>query len=151
MLLIGDIAADSAVVLDGRPDTDMDGGEHCPFRNHCRTSRYSTPKRMNSEVLVMAESRAAASRIAITRIPVGIWSRYVSPLPIELSLITLPKAVAIAICAEGSAGTDAVVGLSRISSIEGNWETAAGKPQTPRSLPAQLCHPGAALRTRSFL
>ena len=33
-MLIRDIAADLAVVFDGRPDADVDGGEHCPFRNH---------------------------------------------------------------------------------------------------------------------
>jgi hypothetical protein len=33
-MLIGDIAADLAVVFDGRPDADVDGCEHCPFRNH---------------------------------------------------------------------------------------------------------------------
>jgi hypothetical protein len=69
----------------------------------------------------MAVSRAAASRIAITRISVGIRSRYVSPLPTELSLMTLPRAVATAICAEGSVGSGAVVGFRRISSIDGNW------------------------------
>src|ERR1700722_9589402 len=74
-MLIRDIAADLAVVFDGRPDADVDGGEHCPFGNHRRTSRYSTPKRTNSGVWVMAESRAAASRMAITRISVGIRSR----------------------------------------------------------------------------
>ena len=52
----------------------------------------------------MAVSRAAASRMAITRISVGIRSRYVSPLPTELSLNTLPRAVAMAICADGSVG-----------------------------------------------
>ena len=68
---------------------------------------------------MIAVSRAAASRMAITRISVGIRSRYVSPLPTELSLNTLPRAVAIAICADGSVGTVAVAGLSRISSIDG--------------------------------
>ena len=67
----------------------------------------------------MAVSRAAASRMAITRISVGIRSRYVSPLPTELSLKTLPRAVAMAICAEGSVGSGAVVGFRRISSIDG--------------------------------
>jgi hypothetical protein len=33
-MLIGDIATDLAVVFDGRPDTDVDGCEHCAFRNH---------------------------------------------------------------------------------------------------------------------
>ena len=33
-MLIRDIAADLAVVFDGRPDADVDGGEHCSFRNH---------------------------------------------------------------------------------------------------------------------
>jgi len=67
----------------------------------------------------MAVSRAAASRIAITRISVGIRSRYAIPLPTEVSLKTLPRAVAMAICAEGSMGSDAVVGFRRISSTEG--------------------------------
>src|SRR5580700_12139210 len=120
-VLIGNIAADLAVVFDGRPDADVDGGEHCTFGNHRMTSRYSTPKRTNSGVWVMAVSRAAASRMAITRISVGIRSRYARPLPIELSLNTLPRAVAMAICAEGSVGTRAVAGLSRISSIDGSW------------------------------
>ena len=79
------------------------------------------PKRTNSGVWVMARSRAAASRMAITRISVGIRSRYFSPLPIELSLITRPSAVAMAICADGSVGSGAVSGLRRISSIDGNW------------------------------
>jgi hypothetical protein len=33
-MLIGDITADFSVVLDGRPDADVDGGEHCLLRNH---------------------------------------------------------------------------------------------------------------------
>ena len=33
-MLVGDIAADLAVVFDGRPDADVDGGEHCAFGNH---------------------------------------------------------------------------------------------------------------------
>ena len=33
-VLIGDVAADLAVVFDGRPDADVDGGEHCAFCNH---------------------------------------------------------------------------------------------------------------------
>jgi hypothetical protein len=52
----------------------------------------------------MAVSRAAASRMAIARISVGIRPRQVSALPTELSLITLPRAVAIAIGAEGFHG-----------------------------------------------
>jgi hypothetical protein len=52
----------------------------------------------------MAVSRAAASRIAITRISVGIRLRYAIPLPTEVSLKALPRAVAMAICAEGSVG-----------------------------------------------
>jgi hypothetical protein len=73
------------------------------------------------------ESRAAASRIAITRISVGILSRYAIPLPTEVSLKTLPRAVAMAICAEGSVGSGAVVGFRRISSIEGNWRNSRMK------------------------
>jgi len=48
----------------------------------------------------------------------------VIPLPTELSLKTLPSAVAIAICAEGSVGSGAVVGFRRISSIDGNWRNS---------------------------
>ncbi|MGO8745087.1 MAG: hypothetical protein ACLQNE_03770 [Thermoguttaceae bacterium] len=33
-VLIGNIAADLAVVFDGRPYADVDGGEHCAFGNH---------------------------------------------------------------------------------------------------------------------
>jgi len=58
----------------------------------------------------MAVSRAAASRTAITRISVGMRSRYLSPLAIELSVMTRPSAVAIAICAEVSVGSGAVSG-----------------------------------------
>jgi hypothetical protein len=87
-------------------------------------SRHSTPKRTNSGVWVMAVSRAAASRIAITRISVGIRSRYAIALPTEVSLMALPRAVAMAICAEGSVGSGAAVGFRRISSIEGNWRNS---------------------------
>src|ERR1700752_1432049 len=118
-VLVGHFPAHLAVVFYGGPDADMNSGKHRFLRNHWMTSRYSTPKRTNSGVWVMAVSRAAASRMAITRISVGIRSRYVSPLATELSLNTLPRAVAIAICAEGSVGTRAVAGLSRISSIDG--------------------------------
>jgi hypothetical protein len=38
--LIRDIAADLAIVFDGRPDADVDGREHSAFGNHCNTSRY---------------------------------------------------------------------------------------------------------------
>ena len=38
-MLIRDIAANLAVVFDGRPDADVDGGEHCLFCNHRMTSR----------------------------------------------------------------------------------------------------------------
>ena len=119
-MLVCNVAANLAVVFDGCPDTDVDGREHCSFSDHCTTSLCSTPKRMNSGVWVMAVSRAAASRIAMTRISVGIRSRYLSPLATELSVMARPSAVAIAICAEVSAGSDAVSGLSRISSIDGN-------------------------------
>jgi hypothetical protein len=33
-MLAGDIAADFAIVLDRRPDADMDHGKHGPFGNH---------------------------------------------------------------------------------------------------------------------
>jgi hypothetical protein len=33
-MLVGDIAADFAVVFDGRPDADVDGRDHCTFGNH---------------------------------------------------------------------------------------------------------------------
>jgi hypothetical protein len=33
-MLTGDIAADLAVVFDGRPDADVDGREHGAFVNH---------------------------------------------------------------------------------------------------------------------
>jgi carboxymethylenebutenolidase len=33
-MLVGNVAADLAVVFDGRPNADMDGGEHCTFGNH---------------------------------------------------------------------------------------------------------------------
>jgi hypothetical protein len=33
-VLVCNIAADLAVVFDGCPDADMDGREHCAFRNH---------------------------------------------------------------------------------------------------------------------
>jgi hypothetical protein len=33
-MLVGNVAADLAVVFDGRPDADVDGGEHCAFGNH---------------------------------------------------------------------------------------------------------------------
>jgi hypothetical protein len=33
-MLVGDVAADFAVVFDGRPDADVDGREHCAFGNH---------------------------------------------------------------------------------------------------------------------
>jgi hypothetical protein len=33
-VLVGNVAADLAVVLDGRPNADVDGGEHCAFGNH---------------------------------------------------------------------------------------------------------------------
>jgi hypothetical protein len=39
-VLVSDIPADLAVVFDGRPDADVDGGEHCAFGNHCTTSCY---------------------------------------------------------------------------------------------------------------
>src|ERR1035438_9414482 len=126
-MLIRDIAADLAIVFDGRPDADVDGGEHCLFCNHWMASRHSTPKRTNSGVWVMAVSRAAASRIAITRISVGIRSRYAIALPTEVSLMALPRAVAMAICAEGSVGSGAAVGFRRISSIEGNWRNSRMK------------------------
>jgi hypothetical protein len=32
--LIRHIAADLSVVFHGSPNTDVDGGEHCAFRNH---------------------------------------------------------------------------------------------------------------------
>ena len=90
----------------------------------------------------MAVSRAAASRIAMTRISVGIRSRYLSPLATELSVMARPSAVAMAICAEVSAGSGAVSGLSRISSIDGNCRksrrnainsAAAAGPTVPSS------------------
>src|SRR5208337_175591 len=115
------VAADTAIVFDGRPDADVDGGEHGAFLNHWTTSWCSMPKRMKSGVCVMARSRAAASRMAITRISAGIRSRYLRPRAMELSLITRPSAVEIAICADGSVGSGADSGLSRISSIDGNW------------------------------
>jgi hypothetical protein len=33
-MLIGHVSADFAVVFDGRPDADVDGGKHCLFCNH---------------------------------------------------------------------------------------------------------------------
>jgi hypothetical protein len=33
-VLVGNVAADLAVVFDRRPDADVDGGEHCAFGNH---------------------------------------------------------------------------------------------------------------------
>jgi hypothetical protein len=33
-VLIRDIAADFAVVFDGRPNADVDSGKHCLFGNH---------------------------------------------------------------------------------------------------------------------
>jgi len=50
---------------------------------------------------------AAASRMAITRISAGIRSRYLRPRAMELSLITRPSAVEMAICADGSVGSGA--------------------------------------------
>jgi hypothetical protein len=44
-MLIRDIAADLAVVFDGRPDADVDGGEHCLFCNHWMTSRHRLHER----------------------------------------------------------------------------------------------------------
>src|SRR3954464_11926405 len=38
-VLIGNIAAHLAVMFDGSPDTDMHGGEHRFFGDHCKTSR----------------------------------------------------------------------------------------------------------------
>src|SRR5271169_3116151 len=96
-MLLRDIAADLAVVFYRRPDADVDRGQHGSFGNHCRTSACSTPKRTNSGVWVMPRFRAAASRIANTRISVGMRSRYCMPLAMEWSLRTLPNAVAIAI------------------------------------------------------
>jgi hypothetical protein len=99
----------------------------------------------------MAVSRAAASRIAITCISVAIRSRYAIALPTEVSLMALPRAVAMAICAEGSVGSGAVVGFKRISSIEGNWrnsrmnatssEAAAGPTVPSRSCASNSLKP----------
>jgi hypothetical protein len=119
-VLVGNVAADLAVVFHGRPNDDMNGGEHCAFGNHWIASECCTPKRTNSGVWVIAVLRAAASCIAMTRISVGIRSRYLSPLATELSVMGRPSAVAIAICADVSTGSGAVYGLSRISSIDGN-------------------------------
>jgi hypothetical protein len=33
-MLVGDVAADFAVMFDGRPDADVDGCKHCAFGNH---------------------------------------------------------------------------------------------------------------------
>ena len=96
-VLIGNVAADFPVVFYRSPDTDMDCGQHGSFGDHCRTSACSTPKRMNSGVWVMPRFNAAASRIASTRISVGMRSRYRMPFAMEWSLRTLPNAVAIAI------------------------------------------------------
>ena len=98
----------------------------------------------------MAVSRAAASRMAITRISVGIRSRYVSPLPTELSLKTLPRAVAMAICAEGSVGKllPSQDSAEFRQSTEAG-ETVGGKRQAPRPLPDPRFHPGAAPQIRS--
>ena len=86
----------------------------------------------------MAASRAAASRIAMTRISVGIRSRYLSPLATELSVMARPSAVAIAICADVSVGSGAASGLSRISSIDGNWRKRRRKASS--SADAALPH-----------
>jgi hypothetical protein len=58
-VLPGDIAAELAILFDGRPDADMNGGEHCLVRDHPITSQYSTPKQTNSGVCVMAVSNFA--------------------------------------------------------------------------------------------
>ena len=58
--------------------------------------------------------------MASTRISVGIRSRYRIPLRIEWSVSARPRAVAIAIRADGSSGSGATSGLRRISSIDGN-------------------------------
>jgi hypothetical protein len=39
-VLVGNVAADLAVVFDGCPDADVDGGEPRAFSNHRTTSRY---------------------------------------------------------------------------------------------------------------
>src|SRR5690349_7478249 len=116
-VLLRDVAADLAVVFYRRPNADMDGGQHGSFGDHRRPSACSTPKRTNSGVWVMARSRAAASRIASTRISVGIRSRYLMPLAMEWSVRARPRAVAMAIRTEGSSGKGAASGFKRISSI----------------------------------
>ena len=102
----------------------------------------------------MAVSRAAASRMAITRISVGIRSRYAIPLPTEVSLKTLPRAVAMAICAEGSVGSGAVAGLSRISSIDGSWRNSRRKATSSEAaagptVPSRSCASNSLVPDRS--
>src|SRR5271170_6671794 len=99
----------------------------------------------------MVVSRAAASRTAMTRISVGIRSRYFSAFAMEMSDMTRPRAVAMAIWAEVSVGSGAVSGVSRISSIDGSLrkslrnatssEVAAGPTVPSRSCASNLLAP----------
>jgi len=148
-MLIRDIAADLAVVFDGRPDADVDGGEHCLFCKSLDCLPASTPSERILECGLW-RVRAAASRIAITRISVGIRSEIRDCSPYRGVAHGPSQGCSNGDLREGSVGSGAIVGFRRISSIEGNWlETADDvMRQVPKPLPARPYHPGVAPQTR---